>query len=381
MNSEEARPKVLAYYFPDWHRDNRNEQWFGSGWTEWKLVEQAMPRFEGHRQPRIPLLGYRDEANPTNAESDIELARLHGVDGFLVDYYWYDDGPYLDSALRNGILQAANVDRIEFALMWANHNLTDIFPAAEPGGQPRLLKSGAIDRQSFDAMVDEIVDTYFVHPSYLKVDGRPWLSVNEIGRFIEGLGGVEQAAAAVRHLDDRARERGFPGVHMDAVVWGFAVLPEAVVVREPANLLKALGFRSATSYVWVHHSDPSTMDFPIGDWAKVRDDAFHEYASYARDLPVPFYPNVSVGWDSSPRTVDSVPFERVGYPWTPVFDAGPEEFEEGLRRASDFLRDTKPAHPIITINAWNEWTEGSYLLPDTTHGNAYLEAIRRTFVE
>jgi hypothetical protein len=34
---------------------------------------------------------------------------------------------------------------------------------------------------------------------------------------------------------------------------------------------------------------------------------------------------------------------------------------------------------MITINAWNEWTEGSYLLPDTEHGNAYLEAIRGVF--
>ena len=31
---------------------------------------------------------------------------------------------------------------------------------------------------------------------------------------------------------------------------------------------------------------------------------------------------------------------------------------------------------IITINSWNEWTEGSYVEPDTLHGMGYLEAIR-----
>jgi hypothetical protein len=37
--------------------------------------------------------------------------------------------------------------------------------------------------------------------------------------------------------------------------------------------------------------------------------------------------------------------------------------------------------PLITINSWNEWTETSYLEPDTKYGYGYLEAIRNVFVE
>jgi hypothetical protein len=52
-------------------------------------------------------------------------------------------------------------------------------------------------------------------------------------------------------------------------------------------------------------------------------------------LGVPYFPNVSMGWDSSPR--------------------------------------------IVTINCWNEWTERSCLEPDAIHGMKYLEAVRDVF--
>jgi hypothetical protein len=60
-------------------------------------------------------------------------------------------------------------------------------------------------------------------------------------------------------------------------------------------------------------------------------------------------------------------------------DNTPEEFAKSLQAVKDFL-DKAPTSPkLFTINAWNEWTEGSYLEPDMIHGMQYLEAIRNIF--
>jgi hypothetical protein len=56
----------------------------------------------------------------------------------------------------------------------------------------------------------------------------------------------------------------------------------------------------------------------------------------------------------------------------------PARFKAALREAKAFL-DGRNGPKILSLNAWNEWTEGSYLEPDTVNGMAYLEAVRAVF--
>ncbi len=54
-------------------------------------------------------------------------------------------------------------------------------------------------------------------------------------------------------------------------------------------------------------------------------------------------------------------------------------YAEGVPQAKEYA-DNHPDQPkIIYINAWNEWVEGSYLLPDKLNGFGYLEAVRKVF--
>jgi hypothetical protein len=87
---------------------------------------------------------------------------------------------------------------------------------------------------------------------------------------------------------------------------------------------------------------------------------------------MPIHPHVSLGWDSNPRYNifhDDVCTENT-----------PENIEQALRYAKEQV-DTRQdlSAPLITLNSWNEWTEGSYLQPDDLYGYGYLEAIKNVF--
>jgi len=63
---------------------------------------------------------------------------------------------------------------------------------------------------------------------------------------------------------------------------------------------------------------------------------------------------------------------------TPVLGGNtPERFKDALHALKQFL-DSRHQR-ILNINAWNEWTEGSYLEPDTVNGLRYLEAVKEVF--
>ena len=121
--------QVAAYYFANFHQDERNIKVHGPNWTEWNLVKAATPRFPGHRQPRIPLWGYEDEADPRVFEKKIAAASANKINAFIFDWYWYQDGPFLESALNGGYLRASNNKELKFGVMWANHDWYNIQPA------------------------------------------------------------------------------------------------------------------------------------------------------------------------------------------------------------------------------------------------------------
>ena len=80
---------VCAYVWPSCHDDFLAHAWiWPQGKGEWEVIQQGAPRFEGHYQPRRPLLGYGMDDDPEVVEQWIQLALSHGVNTFIYDWYW-----------------------------------------------------------------------------------------------------------------------------------------------------------------------------------------------------------------------------------------------------------------------------------------------------
>lgn len=368
---------VAAYYFGNYHPgDPRNVKLKGPEWSEWDLVKAAKPRFEGHQQPHVPLWGHGDESDPKVMAQKIDAAADHGINAFIFDWYYYNDGPYLDRPIDRGFLGAPNNNRLKFAFMWANHDWEEIQPYHKGAPRQRLYP-GKVTPETFDRISQLLISKYFTHPSYWRIDGKPYFSIYDLTKLLDSFGGVAATRAALDRFRQQAVAAGLPGLHLNAVVWGQAILPGEGKAADPAQLVKDLGFDSVTSYVWVHHVP---LPRQVTDYNEVRNAYFRYWDEADHTFAVPYYPNISMGWDPSPRAAQEDVFDNSGYPFTNTIGGNtPERFEEALALAKQRLL-SKPGGPrILNINCWNEWTEGSYLEPDTVHGLKYLEAVRNVF--
>ena len=358
-----AEYDIAALVYPGYHPEPRWKELglFPEGQGEWFNVKDAKPKWPGHYQPRVPVWGYENEADPKVMEKKIEAASSHGVNVFIFDWYWYGERPFLEGAVADGFLGAKNNGKMKFFLMWANHNWSDCVDKRASARHSKTIWLGGVDGEAFRRMTRRAIEKFLSRPNYYRICGKPVFMIYEVGSFVKGMGGMEKAAAALRQFDADCAKAGLGGVHIMACSWG-QCKPEHVA---------SLGIESATMYTYAHHVRPK------GDYAQWAEKGLAKLDSEKARLKglKAYFAHASVGWDSNPRTPDT---EKDSV----VTGSSPEKFEKVLRRAKDWCdRNTPPGYPkLISINAWNEWIEGSYLEPDEKHGMGYLEAIRRVFV-
>lgn len=370
---KEIRQKydIAAFLYPAYAADDpRLRPFWPMGIGEWETVMTMQKRHPNHYWNRRPLWGYINEADPSVMAMEIEQATRHGVNVFIFDWYWYDGRPFMETTLNNGFLRADNVSKMKFYLMWANHDVLNLWDTRLANvNENNVIWTGKVNRQEFEKICKRNIEKYFKHPQYYKIDGKPVFMIYDIPQLITGLGGIKETAEALKWFKEETKKAGFPDLELQITMWGINLNYsgfDAGKTDSPENeFVKMLGFTSATHYQFVHftHVDdeyPNVVDRAEKEWNRI-DSVFD----------CRYYPHVSVGWDNSPRTGQS-----------PVIrNNTPENFEKALIKARNFVDNHPDQAPLITINSWNEWTETSYLMPCNVYGYGYLEAIKNVFMK
>lgn len=337
--------RLIAYYLPQFHPVAENDEWWGKGFTEWRNVARAYPHFDGHYQPRVPgELGYYDLRVVDVMRRQVELARLYGIHAFCFHFYWFGGKRLLETPILNYL---ENKDLgLPFCLCWANENWSRRWD----GSENEILIS-----QSHSAEDDEellrYLDRYFRDDRYLKIDGKPVLTVYRPSI-------LPDAAETVQRWRRIAKELGYPGIYLIATN-SFAF-----------SDYQRLGFDALSEFP-PHHVAAANVqqEFQMSHhrtgW-RVR--SYPEIvASEETRKPIPgtVIPGVMPGWDNSARRPANGEI---------IHGATPQLFEKWLQQAFERAQRNSLPERFVMINAWNEWAEGAYLEPDSRFGYANLEA-------
>ena len=348
---------VAAYVWPSCHNDPRGQEvLWPEGIGEWEVIKKGNPRFPGHYQPKQPLWGYEMDDDPKVMERWIEAATAHGVNTFIFDWYWFDGGPFLEGCLDDGFLKASNNGKMNFYIMWANHDVKrNYWNVHRCPDDDSILWKGATDEKNFKIIVDRVIKQYFKCPNYLKIDGCPVFSIYKFENLLATFGGSrEKTKKGLEYFRSEVRKAGFPDLHLQIIHFG----PSGEDIQKT---LEYFGVNSVTTYNW---GGPHREDYL--DWGNTGMTRLQTWS----DSPVPFFPNVSIGWDNTPR------YPKVGREDVIHYNNTPESFATYLQAAKEYV-DAHPDQPkVITVFAWNEWIESGYLLPDRKYGFGYLEAVR-----
>ena len=371
-----SKPKdltVACYTFPHYHRSALNDDLYGPGWTEYVLARNSQPRFEGHHQPRQPLLGELDEREPATWTQYNKLLNAAGVDTLIWDWYWYDGKPALHEALEEGYLRSQHQGR--FAVMWTNA-VWPIFLTTKhvdgTFGWPFAFESPDSPEETWRSL-SYMIARYMHLPNYLRLpNGDPFLVIYDTVRLEAALG-----ASGTRELFDElrafARKLGHPGLHIHASQGIVGVLSGFVTY----DRLDQMGYDSYGIYnpIVIAGLERPEEDGGVIDFGLLAADTVSTiWPDLDARSPLPFLPCVSPGFDNSPRFPQYDPaVRRPGAILS--HNETPAAFEALMRAGLAFLNEHPDYPPILLIGCLNEWTEAAYLLPDTKLGYGMIEAV------
>jgi glycoprotein endo-alpha-1,2-mannosidase len=323
--------QIAVYYYP-WYDGKKDYHWDG-GYLRSKLAF-----------PQTPLLGQYDLQDPAVANKHLEWANRYGISQFICS--WWGPGIPDDWVILNNMLQSPQLGNLKIALLYESFGLMDM----APDGSFYFDPQGKAFRKLL-ANVEYMVQHYFQHPNYMKVDGGKPVLYFYVTRIFSG--DYRQAFATLRltlrqhHGIDLylvGDEVYWPEPQADRIaVW------DAVTAYNMHGPVKYAGYPAATNLL---------------------DDIETNYAKYqivANAHNVTLLPGIFPAFNDRAVRLQAdhypIPHEiRQELAGTGQYTT----FWEGLQMAKRILQQQttrRVGPPTIVVTSWNEWHEDSSIEP------------------
>lgn len=352
-----SKPRLIAFYLPQFYPTKENDEWWQPGFTEWTNVGRAKPLFPGHHQPKVPAdLGYYDLRVPETREKQVELAKEAGIEGFCYWHYWFAGKRLLDRVFRE-VVESGKPD-FPFCLCWANHSwLKKVWDPTKPNTM--LMEQTYPGEQDyidhFNAMLPAFKD-----PRYMKCNGKLIFGVFAALDIPD----MELFKNTWNRL---AKENGLEGFWFFGLCYGM----------DNGNKVIDKGFDAAcVDYMQMQN----IIKNPIKDfmWHVVRKfTSFPKYMSYNKYMKdieryfqpkSKFIPCIGPNFDHSPRSRNRGVI---------LLGSTPQKWYKLCCSIFDKVKQRSHEENIVVVKSWNEWGEGNYLEPDLQFGKQYIYMTRK----
>ena len=354
------KPRVIAFYLPQFYPTPENDEWWEPGFTEWTNVTRTRPIYRGHYQPRLPRdLGFYDLRVSDTREKQAELARYAGIEGFCYWHYWFAGRRMLDIPFRE-VVESGKPD-FPFCLCWANHSW---YAKTWNANTPDTL----LIEQTYPGEQDFINHFYAMLPAfkdkrYMKANGKLIFGIFSPQDFHN----YREFSEIWNRLAD---ENGLPGFFF------FGYVPSTLIAKqiEKMNLDAIVLSTVREGYV---HEDSFRGRMYRTLLEKMEKPYAVEYGKYVSKSICLFKENmdcvpcIAPDFDHSPRSGKRAIMFR---------NSTPEKWQELCSETKKIVMNSHHKEKLIFIKAWNEWGEGNYMEPDQKFGTGYIEASRAVFL-
>ncbi len=304
-SAAESPVSVGAYYYPWYHTDGRH----------WDAG------FAGKSSGLKPALGEYSSRSRSTIRQHIDWSKELGIDQWICS--WWGPHSWEDETLRDHVVtELAGESAPKFCIFYESGGLLGLDP--EEGID---FDNGASER--FARHFEYLAKTYFSHPAYLRVDGKPVVYLY-LSRAFAG-----DYAAAILKARAVVKKEGFDLFLVgDEVFWG---------EPDPKRIQQ---FEAITSY---NMHGPERFA-GLEDWTvfvRESESVYSRFKEVAENQGVGFIPGVITGFDASDAGGNYYPIPRSIFP----------EFSKMARRYVDRKINS------IAITSFNEWHEGTQLEP------------------